>query len=660
MRAFGRVLLVISASVASTVTVASPYHPALAANTAAAVPAQIAYAKPATVPSGFANDSLLGIVGVDGSSNHGVATQEAAGEPAWNPTGTLLAFSAVAPDGGRSVHIIDPTTGVERAVTPIGWHTPVWSPDGTSLAVVSDRFISEDLGVVSAAGGSPKVVISHSQGGADAAVTGRPAWSPDGSKLAAVLTPYSEGDQGGSLLATVNANGSGYHLLTTDSATLVPTSYEQVAWSPDGSRLIYDWDNGGEANTEAVFSINADGNGGGPLTDGFADIGGFSADGTAVVLAIDGSVDVFSMTTGATTALHHPPAGSVDSRPIFAPTSGQVVFCETDHAGASNLWSVRSDGSSATQLTTSGLACDPSVASHAVRYAGATRVETAISASRATYASAQAIVVARDDVYADALAAGPLAAKVGGPLLLTPPTATASALQAEVTRLRATTAYVVGDTTAVSTAAENGLRAAGITTVHRIGGATRYDTAALIAEQIGGTQVYVVRGDNWPDAASVSALAAFQQRPILLTPQDSLAPAALAALKVLNASNAVIVGGTAAVSTAAELQLTNAHVVTSRLAGSDRWATSAAVATAALSAGMTGNTWLANGLNWPDAIGAGPAVAVQKGVLVLVAPTTLDSSPPTRDWIAAHPSQTIVAVGGPDVVSAVDVAAAVH
>jgi Tol biopolymer transport system component len=655
MRASGRVFLVISVAVASTITAITPNRPALAGTGTA----QIAYAKPANALVGFADDSLLGIVGTDGSGDHGVATQEAAGEPTWDPTGALLAFTAVAPDGGRSVHIIESGTGTERAVTPTGWHTPVWSPDGTMLAVVSDSVLSEDLGVVSAAGGTPKTLIAHLQGVTDP-VTGRPSWSPDGSKLAAVLTLYEEGDQSGNVLATVNANGTGYRQLTSigSSPGPVPTAFQQVAWSPDGSRLLYDWDIRGQGNSAEVYAINADGNGGVVLERAFADIGGFSADGTSAVLAMSGSVVAVSMTTAATTRLHVPPAGSTDSRPIYTSNSAQVVFCETDSAGAANLWSVRSDGSGAVRLTTSGLACDPSIASHALRYAGATRVETAISASRATYHSAQAIVVARDDVYADALAAAPLAGKVGGPLLLTPPSATPSALQSEVTRLGATTAYVVGDTTAVSTNAENGLRAAGITTIHRIGGASRYDTAALIAERVGGSQVYVVRGDNWPDAASVSALAAFQQRPILLTPQDSLAPAALTALKALNVSNAVIVGGTSAVSTAAETQLNDARVATTRLAGSDRWATSAAVATAALSAGMTGNTWLANGLNWPDAIGAGPAAAVQKGILVLVAPTTLDSSPPTRDWVAAHPSQTVVAVGGPDVVSPADVATA--
>ncbi len=69
-----------------------------------------------------------------------------------------------------------------------------------------------------------------------------------------------------------------------------------------------------------------------------------------------------------------------------------------------------------------------------------------------------------------------------------------------------------------------------------------------------------------------------------------------------------------------------------------------------------GPPWLASGLNWPDAVSAGPAAAASKGVLLLVAPTTLAASPASRAWLAAHPSSVVVAVGGPDVVSAQDVA----
>jgi hypothetical protein len=63
-------------------------------------------------------------------------------------------------------------------------------------------------------------------------------------------------------------------------------------------------------------------------------------------------------------------------------------------------------------------------------------------------------------------------------------------------------------------------------------------------------------------------------------------------------------------------------------------------------------------LNWPDAVSAGPAAAASKGVLLLVAPTSLAASPASKAWLATHPSNFVVAVGGPDVVSAQDVASA--
>ena len=76
---------------------------------------------------------------------------------------------------------------------------------------------------------------------------------------------------------------------------------------------------------------------------------------------------------------------------------------------------------------------------------------------------------------------------------------------------------------------------------------------------------------------------------------------------------------------------------TTRLAGTDRWATSAAVATRAVTEGMSGPPWLASGANWPDAVSAGPAAAAGKGVLLLVAPSDLAGSPASQAWLAAHP-----------------------
>ena len=346
----------------------------------------------------------------------------------------------------------------------------------------------------------------------------------------------------------------------------------------------------------------------------------------------------------------------------WLPSGTQIVFCEqtftTNDTYVSNLFTTSANDSGLQQLTTSGQGCDGAVATASPRYAGSDRVATAISASRANFSHASTVVIARADLYPDALAAAPLAGKVGGPVLLSPPGGATSTLIAEIRRLGATIAYLIGDTTALSAQVDADVAATGVTTIVRIGGTTRYDTAALIAERVGGTSVYVVRGDDWTDAAAVSALAAFQHRPVLLTPATALSPAVSNAITALHATSATIVGGTSAVSTPAEHALNVMGVTTTRLAGTDRWATSAAVASSAVAAGMTGPPWLASGANWPDAISAGPAAAASKGVLLLVAPTTLASSPASQTWLAARQSNVIVAVGGPDVVSAQDVASA--
>lgn len=612
--------------------------------------AGIAYSEPVSA-SGYAADSLIRVVGVDGNADHAVATDEPAAEPAWNPVGTLLAFTALLPGGATAVHVIDPATGAEHAITPAGWRTPVWSPDGSQLAVESGSGAQANLGVVSAEGGDPTVLIAWNDHGGDDAVTGEPAWSPDGSRLAAVLTEYAGGVATDAYLAVLGADRPGYSISALEYGRPLATS-RQVVWAADGD-IVFDLNAGGPHD---LGQINPNGYGWESIAHGDADLGGYSPDGTTLLAALGGAI--VSFTRGAAKqVLHTPATGAVDSHPVYTATGAQIVFCETTSSG-SDLWAMATDGSGVRRLTASGRACDLTAASLNPRLAGPNRDDTAASISRASYTSAPSVVIARDDLYPDALAAAPLAAKVAGPLLLTPPSALPTSVRAEVTRLGARTAYIIGDTTAVSEQVDADLRASGITTVVRIGGPTRYDTAALIAQQVGGTQVYVVRGDNWPDAASASALAAFQHRALLLTTQDFFPTADYKVLLQTHATQATIVGGEAAVSSGVEKQVTDEGFATTRLAGADRWGTSAAVASAEVVAGMTSSNWLADGLNWPDAVAAGPAAAVERGALLLVAPTGLDGSPETRDWLRAHNAPLVVAVGGPDVVSPADVAAA--
>ena len=550
--------------------------------------------------------------------------------------------------------------------------------DGTRLAVSTiaisaDPFV--DIAIVDIAAGTTHVITSNTF--STGTELGPPVWAPDGSKLGFVTAIYGEGSGGTGILNVINADGTGRKELSTlMDGSLNPT--REIAWSPDGEWLAFDgYLPAGDNSRGALQIVHPDGSGlrtidpGTSTSYGDGDIGGFSPDGSRVLITFQDQTptQVIAVSlNGVVTPFHTAPAiaadtgsAALDTDTSWLPSGNEIEFCEQSYDGAqdghaSNLLATGAADSGLRHVTTSGQGCDGAVATGSPRYAGSDRVATAISASRANFSHASAVVIARADLYPDALAAAPLAGKVGGPVLLSPPGGATPALIAEIRRLGATTAYLIGDTTALSNRVEMDVAGAGITATLRIGGATRYDTAANIAEWIGGTSVYVVRGDDWTDAAAVSALAAFQHRPVLLTPSGALAlPVAEAATK-MGLTSATIVGGTSAVSTLAEQALNLLGVKTTRLSGADRWATSAAVASSAVAAGMTGRPWLASGLNWPDAVSVGPAAAASKGVLILVAPTTLAASPATKAWLSLHPANVIVAVGGPDVVSAHDVA----
>ena len=294
------------------------------------------------------------------------------------------------------------------------------------------------------------------------------------------------------------------------------------------------------------------------------------------------------------------------------------------------------------------------------RAAGADRVGTAVDLSRRSYPEADTVVLARADSYADALTGGPLAARSDAPVLLTPGGALPAAVLAEIDRLGATQAYLLGGPSALSTGIATQLAGAGLTRIVRLGGTDRFDTARLVAEEIGGPSAFVVQGTSrdpqrgWPDAVAVSGLAAFVEQPILLVAQDRIPAPTARAIESLELEAVTIVGGEAAVSEDVATGLEDAVEVVDRLAGANRYATSAAVAEAALSVGVQVNSpLLATGTSYADALVAGPAAAARGDLLLLVDrdPATVE---PTVALLAARKARIsdVVLVGGTGAVSA--------
>ena len=297
-------------------------------------------------------------------------------------------------------------------------------------------------------------------------------------------------------------------------------------------------------------------------------------------------------------------------------------------------------------------------APEADRIAGASRVETAVLAAAASHPDgADTVVLARSDEYADALVGAPLAHLLDAPILLTGVDALPEATATAITDLGATTVVILGGTVAVGAEVEEALSGMGLD-VERISGQTRFETAGLVADRIGGDHAFVVEGIDddpargWPDAVAVGHLAAHTGSPILLVSTDHLPDTTVRRLD--GRGTATVVGGTASVG---ELVMSDIGLLVGsveRVAGPDRYATSALVADLGRSLGLTAEeVWLARGDDWVDALAAGPAVAAAGAVFLLVAPTDLADSPATADWVSANAADVdrVVVMGGPDAVA---------
>lgn len=309
------------------------------------------------------------------------------------------------------------------------------------------------------------------------------------------------------------------------------------------------------------------------------------------------------------------------------------------------------------------------------RRSGPTRIETAVALSQRVFRQARRVVVAGAEAYADALAAGPLAASLGAPVLLVPPDHLPEVVADEIDRLGAEEVWVVGGPVRVSDRVIDALLARPeVEEVHRRFGPDRYATAAAVARTViareDPDEVLIALGAHpdparaFPDALTAGAFGATFDLPLLLVSPGVLPEATAQVLASRRwAEGVTVVGGPAAVDEAtAAAAAAAADAPWRRLAGADRFATAVAVAD------ETHRRWaqqqaeegpdphaeptgwevvVASGANWPDALGAGPAVARRGAVLLLALGEELPAA--TAGWLEDHAAEVAhgFVVGGP-------------
>jgi len=303
---------------------------------------------------------------------------------------------------------------------------------------------------------------------------------------------------------------------------------------------------------------------------------------------------------------------------------------------------------------------DPDAPVTIQRADGQGRIDTAIDVARC-FDQVDTVMIARADVYADSLAGAPLAANEGAPLLLTPPDALVPEVAAEIERLGASKAVILGGISAIQPNVEESLRGLGLDT-ERFGGFNRFDTAARIADRLGATHdtVFIVQGGagtperGWPDAMTAAPYAAYTQHPILLVVDNSVPNETRDALARQRPTETIVVGGDTAVNSSTVAEIAAGGYGPRRLFGEDRFGTSAAVYEESLAQGQdVGALWLATGADWPDALITGPAAAILGASFMLVDGGRLEDSAATRDAIARHADEihTVRLIGGPNTIS---------
>jgi putative cell wall-binding protein len=294
----------------------------------------------------------------------------------------------------------------------------------------------------------------------------------------------------------------------------------------------------------------------------------------------------------------------------------------------------------------------PVVSVDVQRLAGSNRYATAAAVSAASFAPGVATVyVATGTNFPDALAAGAAAAERNSPLLLTGPTSLPAETAAELSRLQPKSITVLGSSGAVSDGVAAQLAKYTVGSVTRLAGVNRYATAAATSAATfapGVPVVYVATGANFPDALAGVPASGVKGGPVLLVATDSIPQPIQQELKRLQPGRIVILGSSGVVSNAVASSLSSFTSGTvTRLAGTDRYATAAAISKATFSAADT--AFIATGLNFADALSGGPVAGIGAAPLLLVSPTSVPSSVAT-ELQRLNPAHVVV-LGSSGVVS---------
>jgi TolB protein len=219
--------------------------------------------------------------------------------------------------------------------------SPMWSPDGRTIAFSSWRSGYQDIYLLFPYGGSP---IQNPTKGTHDRQNFLPAWSPDGTRIA-----FTSTRDGNAEVYIMNRDGSGLRRLTNHpSDDLTPT------WSPTGNQIAFVSDRTGRPQ---IYVINVDGTGLQRITqESHADRPTWSPAPLNEIAYSSRSgagniIKIFDFATRSTRPLTDP-VGNNES-PAFSPNGRHVAFVSS-RAGREQIFTIHRDGTGLRQITNAG------------------------------------------------------------------------------------------------------------------------------------------------------------------------------------------------------------------------------------------------------------------------------------------------------------------
>ena len=275
------------------------------------------------------------------------------------------------------------------------------------------------------------------------------------------------------------------------------------------------------------------------------------------------------------------------------------------------------------------------------RYGGVDRYATSLSVAEAIASDEggglDAVVLVSGLSWHEAVVAASIAGELGAPVLMTPPDELRDDALEFLERVGVSDALLVSagvgaEARSISTSVASALETAGLD-VEWVGGQNHYETGVEVARHTGtagafgdfGPTAIVASGDVFADALVAGPMSARGNHPVLLSPQANLDAGVESYLAEAGIRHVVLMGGTAALSSAVESSIRALGVAVSRMAGATRYDT--AIKTAEFMAEHSAGTCfggssvgLARARVPFDSFSAAPLLARQCAPLVLADP----------------------------------------